>query len=419
MNPVERVAERFRSEFAPENPSWRTIGREAEHPLVFEDGTAADLAALWPHLLEGGGFEVEVDPDAGTVFAQGERFAYSAEVGRGTIEVIGNPEQDLHGVAEAHAAAMARLLRAADREGVRVLGFGVQPVSPATPELMTPKTRYGILHEAIGDLWLSFTRTASDQVQIDVGRPELIAITNTCNLLAPVTVGLLGNSSIADGAWAGVCSLREAQMGMIGIDSARHGMPHGPFRDVRHAVELAFGMDFWMDRVDGEVVQRTGTFADFAVHADPARLFEAYLVHEHYIWHAARPRSAHSTLELRSAGQQPNDSSMVATAWGLAQVEAAAEMQALLDDRYDDPWDELHAWHGHAVATGLKHLDRAFLRELVLVGMRGLERRGRGEQVFLEPLLDRLERGKNPAQDARDWLASDGIVGFVERARMR
>ena len=91
---------------------------------------------------------------------------------------------------------------------------------------MTPKPRYGMLHERIGPDWLSFTVTASDQVHVDVAEPEVVAMTNLGNILAPVVIALCGNSSMLAGQDAGCCSWREAGMGAIDAARGRHGMPH-------------------------------------------------------------------------------------------------------------------------------------------------------------------------------------------------
>ena len=44
-----QLASRFAGCF-PERVDWRTVGREAEHPIVHPDGRCADVRELWPLL---------------------------------------------------------------------------------------------------------------------------------------------------------------------------------------------------------------------------------------------------------------------------------------------------------------------------------------------------------------------------------
>ena len=59
-----------------------------------------------------------------------------------------------------------------------------------------------------------------------------------------------------------------------------------------------------------------------------------------------------------------------------------------------------------------------FTREVLDACSAGLERRGRGEERFMEPLRDRLERCSNPAQDA--LAASEGgLRALLDHAEVR
>ena len=51
---------------------------------------------------------------------------YTIEVGTGTIEVIHEPYETLHDLDAAHNIAMDRLFKAADAEGLKILGCGIQ-----------------------------------------------------------------------------------------------------------------------------------------------------------------------------------------------------------------------------------------------------------------------------------------------------
>ena len=112
----------------------------------------------------------------------------SLEVGRGTIEIITKPCQTLQEIQDVHERAVRRMLVATSRLGLSVLGFGIQPVTEPSAALMAKRRRYNTLLRVIGDPWLLFTVTASDQVHIDVTEPELVRMINLGNLLSPLIV---------------------------------------------------------------------------------------------------------------------------------------------------------------------------------------------------------------------------------------
>lgn len=408
----------------PERPgAWRTLGRESEHPVVHPDGTAADIAVLWPHLIASGAGEVVREGDL-IVGYEGPDVQFSAEVGRGTLEIIVGPAQDLHGIHDAYRRGLDRVLVAAQAEGLRVLGYGIQPVTPATPALMTGKHRYQVLLDVLGDVWLSFALTASDQVHASLSREEVVAATNLTNLLAPLTVALCANSSITDGRPAGVCSAREAGMGVIGREAFRHGMVEGPVAGLGAWVERTLDMAHLMHR-DGDVVRpASGTFRgwlDANTPDDPAAL-AAWLYHEHYVWNSARPRAAHGTIELRAACQQPGGESMAAAALGVGLVAAHRELASWLDEVFGaDLWPAMRAWHGPAVRDGLAAPPPvAGLVEGVLERVAaGLEARGRGEEVFLEPLWARAASRTNPAQAAVAVWERGGVPALIDHLTVR
>ncbi|MCB9762404.1 MAG: hypothetical protein H6739_21585 [Alphaproteobacteria bacterium] len=414
---VDALARRFHDSFPAETPAWRTVGREAEHPLVHPDGQAADLADLWPALAGPG--DLKPKHDAGMlVELSGPRYIYTAEVGRGTVEVITGPNHDLVELEEVHLEAMSRLVAAATDAGVAVLGYGIQPLTPGTRALMTPKPRYGVLLEVLHDPWLWFTLTASDQVQVDVGRDEWVALTNLGNLLAPLTVALCANSPIFEGRPCGSVSARESRMGQICAGTWRHGMPARAHADPADFIATMSAQDHLMRWEGGEKVAAEGLFID-TLDAHGAD-FEQYLLHEHYIWNSARPRSNHATIELRAACQQPPHEHMASAALGLGVLAAGRDIAALIDDALGDTaWPAMRAWHHRALAEGLAaELPAPGLVEGILDAMdAALTDRGRGEARYLAPLKARLAARENPAQRALAVFEQGGVPGLVEALR--
>ena len=155
---LEPIIRRFRAGFTERPSPLRKVGREAEYPVVDENGAGIDIARLWPRLARrddhGPALEEERAPDGRLVGLKCPRFAFASEVGLGTIEVITGPRHDLGQLAADHEAAVARLVEAAAEQGAVVLGLGCQPATPPDESWMTPKPRYGLLLERIGPPWL-------------------------------------------------------------------------------------------------------------------------------------------------------------------------------------------------------------------------------------------------------------------------
>jgi glutamate--cysteine ligase len=421
---TERLAGRFQGALRVRDGAWRRLGREAEYPVVHADGTAADIAVLWPRLAASGQFKMSREGSL-VVALEGEHVTYSSEVGRGTIEIIVGPEDDLHGLRGRSEAGMEALHAAAEAEGLYVLGFGVQPRTPASRPLMTPKQRYGVLLEVIGDPWLWFSVTASDQLHVDVSRDEAVPANDLANLLSPLIIALCANSSVLADADAGVCSAREARMGGIHAERRRHGMPEGPSRDAAGWIGRTMPMPYFMHRSGGIDTPVQIPFQDWlAAQPDISEeaAFAAWLHHEHYVWNSARPRTAHGTVELRSACQQPWSEHMAAAALSTGILCGWRQLAERLDRELGaECWPVMRSWHSQVVADGLaapEPID-GLVHGVLTACQAELERRGRGEEVYLEPLWRRWERRQNPAQFARSVLAERGMPALIDHLRVR
>ena len=418
---VTPFLERFRSGFSSQPIPVRKIGREAEYPVVGPDGEAFDIRQLWGDLV-GPGLVRERAPDGMIVGLNGMRFSYASEVGTGTIEVITGPRHDLLTLARDHEEAVARLVAVAAEHGARVLGMGAHPKTAPSAALMTPKPRYGILQDAIGDAWLSFTATASDQTHVDVSGPEIVPMANLTNMLSPVIIALCGNSGVVGGGDAGVCSWRETAMGYVQPEHGRHGMPIRPAETLAHHLEMLCELPHLMHREEG--VARLSDGRPFSEHMrgmDPEDAWSAFKVHDHYIWHSARPRSRQGTIEIRCACQQPWDGHMAVAALSFGLVCAAQELATYIQDKLGaDAWEIMRRWHGEVIRLGLDAPEPVdgFTLGVLERAKGALRGRGRKEAPLLDPLFRRLERGENPAQRARALLATDGLDAVIAHARI-
>ena len=475
-NAYESLAAAFTAHFPPQLPGPRTIGREAEFPVVDQAGRAADIAQLWPLLLHSAESAETNERSSPTshsaslsplkvkrdgvntdliVGLDGAAYGYALEVGKGTIELNVGPCATLFELENLFRTALERLVRAAAQLGWRVLGYGVQPLSPPTRALLSPKQRYHALADIMGADWIWYTVTASDQAHVDISRDEAVALLNFGNLIAPVVVALCANSPVVAGALTRDCSAREGRM----IDAPygrRHGMIARPYADLTDFVATLSRMTSLLRRRGERLLPDGRPFADvlradyrmdsdewIVDHDETGRrppvtdhCFSAFLLHDHYIWHNARLRTAYATVELRPACQQPPHEPMAAAALYLGLVEghrqitqyvqsALSPLPSPLSPLPSGPptplsacWPRMKQYHRQAVRAGLAAPEPVprFLAEILALAQIALARRGFGEERLLTPLWQRLEQKENPAQQARRIFAEQGVERLIERS---
>lgn len=419
---TQEIAARFEAAFPPELDGPRTIGREAEYPVVTSQGQAADVRRLWEPLMAPGDLKPKFEPTSTPghdfiVALQGEDFSFALEVGVGTIELNTRPCLTLFELQAIQERAMERLARAAARYDWRVLAYGMQPLTPPSLHIMSPKQRYMSLYRAMGKPWLWYTVTASDQVQIDVARPEMVEILNFANLMTPVIIALCGNSPIYGGRPSPFCSAREGEMASIYTQEHRHGMLPRPVRDMADYVAMMAETTYLIVQGDGEIYPSSRPFSAYL--EENGADYDAFLFHEHYMWNSARLRTTYATVEIRPACQQPWREHMAVSALGLGLLEAAAAIGAFVREELgENYWADMQEYHALAILHGLRAPQPSadFLPRILDMAYAGLAARGFGEEVLLEPHYDRLARRMNPAQRIRTIFRTDGLRGLINHA---
>ncbi len=430
-----------------------------------QTGRAVDIGQLWPVLLGSSEkqeanapllardalqhcsapiSDLKVKRDAVNtdliVGLDGAAYSYALEVGRGTIELNVGPYDTLFELETAFRAGLERLIRAAERLDWRVLGYGVQPLSPPGSELLSPKQRYGAMAEAMGEEWFWYTVTAGDQAHVDITRDEAVSVLNFGNLMAPVVVALCSNSPVAAGALTGDCSSREGRM-IHAAHGDRHGMISRPYSNLIDFIERLSRLPSLLRREGERLLPDGRRFADVlrAEHLScqqtensPAAAgpdFDAFLLHDHYVWHSARLRAAYGTVELRPACQQPPNEAMAATALYLGLIEGHRQIaefvqRALAPKRDRTPpsyWARMQSYHHQVIRAGLDAPEPApgFLAQVLRLAAAALARRGYGEERMLTPLWRRLAQKENPAQQARRIFVEKGMEGLIESVWMK
>lgn len=419
------LAERFAAGFPLEMPALRTVGREAEFPIVAADGEAVDARRLWQTLL----INPQLEPEYGAsalgqrdfiVGLKGPDFSYALEVGLGTIEISTRPCNNLFEVQEIMRSAVAHLVSAAARASWRVLGYGVQPRSRPSLRIMSPKQRYLSLYRAMADPWLWYTVTAADQLHVAISRGEMVRMLNYGSLITPIIIALCANSPVYAGKESPYCSAREGVMAAIRANEHRHGMLPRPMRDLADFVETISQVTYLIVRAGGEIVPSSIPFTEYL--REHGADYPAFLFHEHYIWNSARLRAAYGTIEMRPACQQPWTETMAVAALNLGLIEAEAAIHPLIiDELGEEYWGRMRTYHQQVIRFGLDAPQPApdLLRRVLGLAETALARRGCGEERLLTPVWRRLDRRQNPAQRARIVFRHDGMAGLIDHVTIR
>lgn len=414
---LQSLTDEFIAAFPESAKGPRTVGREAEHPIVDEAGVFVDVAELLPELNAPGDLTAKYDaayPDL-LVGLSGPEFSYALEVGKGTLEINTRPCADLFQVEASYRAALERVLAAAHKRGWRLLGYGIQPVSPPSLPLLTPKQRYEALLERMGDEWFWYAVTASDQTQIDIARPELLTQLNTGLMIAPVIIALCANSPVVGGQLLGYASSREGHMCSTTPFDQRHGMPITAYDSIEEFIARLCRLDVLLRRAGAFLLPDWGRFDEKLRQGQVS--FDDFLLHDHYIWHSARLRTAYATVELRPACQQPPHESMAACALCLGLSEGAAAINAFVRERLGpNYWLRMRSWHRRVISNGLLAPEPAqdFLETILRLAEDAVRGRGMGEEVYFAPLWERLEKKENPAQAARRLFLRAGMAGLLD-----
>ncbi len=410
---IEYLAARFESLFREPLRPLRKIGKEAEFPVVTREGRAADVTAILQRLVAEHGFSPRYDSSL-LVAAQRNRLEVAVEVGRGTIELALPPCDDLWQLEKEYHRTIELIVRVAASVGAHLLGFGIQPRTPASLAQMTPRKHYRALYGAIGAPWLKLTTTAADQTHIDIARTELLGAINYLNLLSAPLIALCANSSVYAGRAGKFVSGREGLLKDLG--ETRYGMTPRKFDSIQDFIRYICEYRCFVLSEKHNYKKFNRPFSVLLT-SESDGLFDEFLWHEHYVWNSARARVATSTIEVRPACQQPRDEPLAANALILGWVESLPRLDAYFRNAFgENAWQVMRAYRRAAVRDGLQAREPAknFMQDVLRIAEEGLKRRGRGEEKFILPIWERLERRESPGVRARKTFQRRGIEGLLQ-----
>jgi len=428
LESLEQLVEHFASGAKPRS-EWRVgteyekVGVERETGRAIPFSGPRGVEVVLRRLAERFGWE-PVEERGRVVALSRAGVEITLEPG-GQIELSGRPFATVHearGEIEEHLREMSAV---ASELGVLFLGLGIQPFSRLEEIEWVPKRRYEIMGPymlRVGSLGQRMMKqTATVQVNLDYeSEADAIEKMRVATGLGPILNAIFANSSISDGGPNGFLSFR----GHIWTDTdpARCGMLRFLFEPgasfARYA-EWALDAPMYFIKRAGVLHEMTGipfrrfwregvggfraTIGDFALHL--STLFPEVRLKTY--------------IELRMTDSQPEDSMLAlpALAKGLLYESDAREAawELVADLAFDERLRlQADVHRGALAARCRRYRVRELARELLAIAAESLRRqgcrdeRGETEDVYLEAVRERVERGVTPAELVleewkRDW----------------
>ncbi len=426
----------------------RHVGVEYKFPLIRPDGRPAEYAqvmALFSALEAQGWRAVRDGHTGGTIAVQegpdSNPNVVTTETGFCKLELSLAHQESLQHVEKNFLRVLDHLALGLECAGLRIIGYGIQPLAEPGEHLLMEKGRnlfwqqvFGsnkLVPEGSGDDVHLFALSASNQAHVDLSSDELIPATNVFNALSPAQIALTANSSF----WSWRTKLAAKSTGEAFWDvwlgsEPRYGIPNHRFESVEdYVATMARLQPVYITR-DGNYYGLSGypTFSEFYKNQEGATVHSPdgsrQIVqpqtddidqHATFVWFSARP-SRYCTLENRVNDQQPPEAIFSVAALTLGIIENLAKGEDL-SRVYR--WDEFIRARRSAIHRGLdasigRHSIRLVSEKMLDVARRGLEKRGLGEEAYLEPLVDRAARRVCPA-DESDELATTNLPAFLDR----
>lgn len=456
MNINTTLLEVFRQNFKTKSSSdKRLVGIECEFPLVDTLGRAVKLKVIQKlfSYLNNNGFTLERDKHSDKVVQAhikstwGEgRFGYhqdviATELGHSVIEFALTPSKSLVLLNEQFENLMKLLLSYCDKQGVLVLGYGVQPLTPANRNLMTPKDRYTFFEGWSSHRFIDqkdgldchlLTLSASNQSHIDIYEDEMVSALNVLNGLSGLCIALCANSPIwkgeVDTQWKGIREM----FWEYAFTNRSHQVGIPPkFKENQEYINYICNFTPQAVKRGTEIIRLTEqeSFMAFLLNEKGSQgersnkesiwlhpQWEDIFYQTSFVWHTARLAPSHGTVEARVFCQQPPKETMCTHALTLGIIENLDEAEKLLARFPWEAWQELRfdALRHTFKAKILNQEITPLLSALLEISLAGLKKRGLNEEQFLDPLFERVRTQKSPADRAIEIFESQGLNGLLE-----
>ena len=459
----DRLVEVFISNFNPNKETPRKIGLELEFPVVDITGKAVSYVIVQQmyRFLETKGFELNQDPITSEIVSAKEPLnllakshtseesistIISTDSGYCTLEISLKPQDNLFACESEFNKIIGSLSEYFRGHNCLILGYGVQPITPPSQNLITKKIchlmsqKIMAKREAMNRFIdqrdgadLDFGRiTAASQCHIDITVDEAIRAVNVLNGLSGLQIALTANSPVwlgkVDQQWKAV---REIFWEYMCVKLYRQVAIPKSFSDIFDYVEYITNFPSLMIERQGEYIAilEKETFKEFLSSKKPLKGLtfndqkiaiwpktEDIITQASLAWFNARLSPKYGTIESRISCQQPPGDTILVPALVLGIIENLEEAEELLKSY---PWEE---WK-RLRYDSLRHVLQAqignkpvlpLVEKLITIAEVGLRKRGYGEEKFLAPASKRIAQRKVPANEIIDLFQSMSIAEWLK-----
>jgi|GEM_PF-1595843 len=432
----------------------RGIGIELEIPIVSMDGEVVNRSVIQKMFafFEDKGFRLNRDNLTNYITSASRLNQQSAnhfnyvtdtimtDVGNSVIEIALAPQDNLHKTQESLSEIIGLLITYLNTQDCKMLGYGIQPLTPPSRKLLMPKERYifyekfsssnHIISKSEGTDSHLLTIMASNQCHVSIGEKDAITAINVLNALSGLQIIFNANSPI----WRGKIdktykASREAFWEHCYSDRRNQvGIPP-KFQTINDY--LLYLLEFKPMLIQREKLLQVldkSTFKDFMFDQTPA-LGQTLEGEKHHIqseiedihhlnafcYFNARLAPKFGTIESRMCCQQPPEASLAPTALTLGLVSNLEQANKLVKAYSWKTWKKLRTEAlEHTFNTSIEGENiLPLLNEFLEVAKNGLQKRELGEEVFLEPYYKRLDLQKSPADEAIEIFEKQGITGIL------
>ena len=435
----------------------RRLSLRTQFPICGLDGKAGDIGMLWP-FMKGEGFEPYREANGMQSALHGEHFSYSVTAGRGVIEIQIHPCDSLHELNDRLIVAVERVKPAAERWNKHLLAYGGQPNTELTPECLTHKFHYFSLLRKIQEPYLYRGLQATNRFWVECDQTELLNILNWSHLISPLVSSLSANTPIFAGEDGHYPSTRWQQQSLLNEDLVGDGR--------WQLVDMPYsGMDEWMFHLlhqphlllrddEGWLNPGEGIFGEYLENLDrlPNEHWKDVLDHMDTLWTQTHP-VLHSDIalppqlqglagiQLADTEQQGLSVTVAVSALLLGCLEEREALEHWWEDLVPDPpaKREFGLWPHQILEKNLKYKKDIWMpfKEYWLRFMKqglsypepffgcfdgmlkhasiGLQKRGLGEEVYLQPLIEQIQTKNEPHRELRRTYILKGMEDLIAK----
>jgi len=452
----KQIITKFKEAFSTNKiQSPRGIGIECEIPVVTEKGAVVPIDIIqnmFVYLAENG-FKIEWDDYSGLMLAakrmnikSAERFdchtdTITTDVGYSTLEIVLAPQDNLHALQSHFEKLLFLLMPYFEGQNCRMLGYGIQPLTPPSAKVMIPKERYRffeklstsrIIPPSEGGDASFLTITASNQCHLEISLEDAIPATNVLNALSGLQIALQANSPIWKGKVDATHKATREILWESSFPNRRKQMGIPPkFDNIESYVNYLFQFKPLLVKRDKRYfkILNKRTFENFLLNESPT-IGEALNGQKRLIkprqedidtllpfcYFNARLVPKHGTVESRMCCQQPPTETLTSAALTLGIIENLEAAEDLARKFPLKTWREIrkkasqYTFNAHINELSIL----PSIQDLLDLANEGLKKRNLQEEVFLQPLYQRLEHRKSPADVAIEVFNTGGMKALLE-----